>query len=192
MIASLSGTITVIKPEYVILQVAGVGYKVAVLPRLISRLTGAGSRLDLFTHQQVREDLLALYGFESEDELELFEQLLSVSGVGPKVAMNIMSAATAPEITRAIINGDATVLTKVSGVGKKIAERVVVELRTKLESSGANIVITTGGSSGDAIDALVSLGYAPYEARQALAAVDATITDTPEQVRAALKLMGKA
>jgi len=84
------------------------------------------------------------------------------------------------------------VLTKVSGVGKKIAERVVVELRTKLENSGANIVITTGGNSGDAIDALVSLGYAPYEARLALAAVDATITDTPEQVRAALKLMGKA
>lgn len=192
MIATLTGLVASAKPECLIVDVAGVGYKVFALPRTITRCAGLAAPIKLFTHHHVREDAQSLFGFETEEELALFDLLLTVSGVGPKVAMNIMAAAPAAELRAAIASENVTTLTKVAGVGKKTAERVVVELKNKLSEERSNLVITTTGNGTDAIDALVQLGFAAHEARGVLASLDSSITEPAAQVRAALKLLGKA
>jgi Holliday junction DNA helicase RuvA len=131
MIASLTGTITARDEKSVVLDVHGVGLRVFILPRTLEKLP-LQTTATLVTHLNVREDALDLYGFMTAGELRLFERLISVSGVGPKVALGVMSAADASDLEAAIERGDSKVLTKVSGVGTKTAERIIVDLRGKL------------------------------------------------------------
>jgi Holliday junction DNA helicase RuvA len=191
MIAYLRGQIINKASGYVIVEVNGLGYQVFVGENLGNELK-ANTEVELYTHHQVREEASDLYGFKTIDDLSLFELLLSVSGVGPKSALGVLSLASADDIKEAIVRGDADLLTKVAGIGKKTAERLVLELKNKVMrvSSGTSLESATLGSS-DELDALMSLGYSLSEARTALNAVSSEVIDSGERVKAALKKMAK-
>ncbi len=191
MIAYIKGKIINIGPGYIIVQTGDVGYQVHVNQALYDELE-VGAEIELYTHQYVREDALDLYGFRSLDELEMFELLLSISGIGPKSALGVLAITGIDQLKEAIAQGDSSLLTKVSGVGKKTAERVVLELREKVSRllpAGAK----SGGVrvSGDEIDALMALGYSLSQAREALKQVDSGVKDSGERIRQALKKLGK-
>ncbi|MFH0804905.1 MAG: Holliday junction branch migration protein RuvA [Patescibacteria group bacterium] len=190
MIASLTGTVSRIMDKSLVLDVNGVGYVVFVLPAALTPVK-LGQPLVLHTHLHVREDAMELYGFPLHEDLEFFALLLQVTGVGPKSALNIMSLAPVVELKRAIANGDETLLTKVSGIGKKTAGRLILELRSKLEGADPDGGEATGGVESQAIDGLVHLGYSAREAREALRHVGKDVTNVGGRVRAALKLLGK-
>jgi Holliday junction DNA helicase RuvA len=186
MIGSLKGMISHKSTNYLILETAGVGYKVFVTPVLMANVKVA-QNLGLVTLTYVREDQITLYGFESLAELEFFELLLTVSGVGPKSAIGIMSLASLAMIKSAIVGEDPTVFTKVSGIGRKTAERVIIELKDKLKAQVDAAPVAKEHS--DAMDALLALGYSQQEARDALKAVPPTVKDLQEKVKLALKTL---
>jgi len=183
MIAYISGKILVKREHYIIVVVNGLGYKIFVAPKLIQELS---VQADLYLYQQVKEDGTALFGFKTVSELEFFELLLTISGIGPKSALGILSLAKIDEIKEAIALGNADLLTTVSGIGRKTAERLVMELKNKVshlvsgDSLGAD-------ARGEELEALVSLGYSLSQAREALNKIDASITDSGERIREALK-----
>jgi Holliday junction DNA helicase RuvA len=181
VIARLRGKPVARRPDGLVIDVGGVGYLVAATPRALSRATGDEITVETYTH--VREDTLQLYGFADNDERELFEQLLSVSGIGPKVALAIVSGSTPSELRRAIALEDSARFQAIPGIGKKTAERVVLELKEKVGPvSGAPDAVT----GFVARDALVELGYSLLDAEAALAGVDPTLP-VEEQVRVALR-----
>lgn len=184
MIAALTGRVTGADQRSLYLDVHGVGFRIFSLPSAIEQAP-VGTTVTFATHLHVREDALELYGFIKTSELRLFEKLISVSGVGPKMALGVLSAASVEDLEQAIDQGQSGVLTKVSGVGKKTAERIIVDLRGKLgEDAGS------GDSDLSAvIDALVSLGYTPREAREVATSTPPSAT-VEERIKAALKRMG--
>ena len=192
MIAYLSGKIIVKNNHYLILETGGIGYQIFVGENFLADLK-IGEQKEIYTHHRVREEASDLYGFKTLDELDLFELLLSVSGVGPKSALAVLSLAAPDDIKEAIIRGDASLLTKVSGIGKKTAERLVLELRNKVTRISGGINLLGGGvtGTGDELDALMSLGYSIGEAREALNLVEVSITSSAGRVKAALKQLGK-
>ena len=182
MIARLRGTPVASTSEGLVLDVGGVGYLVAATPSAV-RKAAAGDEVALETYLHVREDALQLYGFSDRAERELFVQLLTVNGVGPKVALAIVSGSPAEELRRAIVRGDHARFEAIPGIGKKTAQRVVLELKEKLGTA-----VDTSVPSGDLVarDALVELGYTLVDAERALAGVDPELP--PEQrVREALQ-----
>jgi holliday junction DNA helicase RuvA len=181
MISRLRGTPVARRRERLVLDVGGVGYALAVTPTA-QRLAEGGGEVTLETYLHVREDALQLYGFAEPAERELFEHLLAVSGVGPKVALAIVSGSPTAELRRAIALEDTARFEAIPGIGKKTAQRVVLELKEKLGSVGAE---PEPGRIG-ARDALVELGYSMTEAEQALATVDSQLP-VEEQVRLALR-----
>lgn len=192
MISYLKGKIKHKGNGFVILEVNNIGYQIFVAALLYGDLT-IGQDFEFYTHQQVREDALNLYGFRKMEELELFELLIDISGIGPKSALGIMSIATVADIKESIVRGDSALLTKVSGIGKKTAERVILELREKVSKlSSKDDKLNRGNlGSSDEIDALMALGYSLSQARDALNGVDAKTKDSGERIRQALKKMGK-
>ena len=190
MISYLRGKIINKSLNYAIIENAGVGYQIFAGENFLNELK-IGELAEIYTHHQVREEASDLYGFKNLEDLELFELLLTVSGVGPKSALGVIAMASAGDIKEAIIRGDANLLTKVSGIGKKTAERLVLELKTKvLRGAGAGISFNPSGTLGsDEIDALMSFGYSLSEARAALNSVDPAIIDIGERIKAALKKM---
>ena len=192
MISYLRGTTIAKSLNYFILDVHDVGYAIFAGESFLNEII-IGASLEVFTHHHVREEASDLYGFKSLDELDLFELLISVSGVGPKSALGVLAIASASDIKESIIRGDADLLTKVSGIGKKTAERLVLELKTKIIkiSSVADIRAGSSLASSDELDALISLGYSLSEARAALSTVDSSLKDTGERVKQALKIMQK-
>jgi len=189
MIARIEGKIAGIKGNSVIVMVGGIGYQIALSTYTLGKVAGQDQVL-FHIHTHVREDILALYGFLSEEELLMFELLISISGIGPKVALSILSIADVKTIRTAVVNKDPSILTRVSGVGKKTAERVIIELQNKVESVG--IEDQESALSGqDAIEALTSLGYSVTEAREALKLVSPEIKDVSSRVRQALRNLGK-
>ena len=197
MIGSLSGTVAHLGPESLILEVGGVGYLVAVPGRLLAEVGGVGEPLKLFTHTYVREDQLALFGFRSPEDLEFFLLLMSVKGIGPKMALGVLSQADVRALKRAVFREDRALLATVPGIGPKTAARVILELRDKLKEeylAGEAETPAGGGLGGGvaeaAVKALVSLGYREGEARQALAGSGAGHGDTLEgAVAKALKAL---
>ena len=173
MIAQLTGTIVDVRPGHVVLDVAGVGYLIAV--RASSGFV-IGETNTLRTHLAVRENALDLYGFQHLDELSLFTELIKLPKIGPKSALQILSQADIPVIQKAVIDQDATYLTKMSGIGKKTAEKIVTELKDVFD--GSAYTVDKGLSTGhtDGVDALVSLAYAQKEARDAVQNIPAAIT----------------
>jgi Holliday junction DNA helicase RuvA len=182
VIARLRGTPVARTADGLVLDVSGVGYLLRATDRARRKAT-EGREVTLDTYLHVREDVLQLYGFAEPAERELFEQLLSVSGVGPKVALLIVSGSTPADLRRSIVLGDTARFVAIPGVGKKTAERVVLELKEKL---GLEQIVPEGAPDLVARDALVELGYSPLEAERALAGTD---PDAPpeERVREALK-----
>jgi len=185
MLAYISGKILIKRENYLIITTNGLGYKIFVAPKLISEL---GSEAELYLHQQVKEDGTALFGFKAITELEFFELLLSVSGIGPKSALAILATAEVEEIKSAIALGNTDILTKVSGVGRKTAERLVVELKSKVDYL-APLDSSSGQNKSEELEALVALGYSLQQARKALAKVDVSISDSGERIKQALKFM---
>ena len=183
MIHTLAGNVTVKREQFVVVEVAGVGFKVIVAKNLVAKLPAVGEAVKLFTYLHVREDILALYGFLTEKELALFEQLNTISGIGPKSAVGIMSVAAVDQIVAAINEGKTELLTRVSGVGKKTAERVVLELKGKLAMSDSGPYVEQMETDADLEEALVSLGYTKPQAR----AVIAKINPKTEGISARLK-----
>src|SRR5919199_5770566 len=186
MIARLRGKPAANTPEGLVLDVGGVGYLVHATPSAV-RKGDAADEITVETYLHVREDALQLYGFADRSERELFVQLLAVSGVGPKVALAIVSGSPVADLRRAIVRGDSARFQAIPGIGKKTAERIVLELKEKLADEPIPIS-SAGGTSPHVVarDALVELGYTPSEAEQALAATD---PDAPpeERVRQALR-----
>lgn len=186
MIGHLKGMVLAQDLKSVILDVSGVGYKVFTNT---ASLSGTKSQtLELWTYLAVRENALDLYGFATKEELSFFELLLTVSGIGPKFAMAILSVATMQNLRHAIVSGDTSHLVKVSGVGKKNAEKIVLELKDKLEGLSTDMSSSVSGDV-DALEALKSLGYGEREAREALKKADGDTTE--KKVRSALKNLNK-
>jgi holliday junction DNA helicase RuvA len=189
MIGSLTGTIQQVGTDTVLLSVGGVGYRVFVLPTLLSRAK-VGQELSVSTHLNVREDDLSLYGFATMRELAFFQMLLQAPGVGPKTALSVMAIASVETLIRAIAGGDATLLTKVAGIGKKTAERIVVELKTRLEREHPELSGTSTTAHADVVDALMGLGYTAQQAREAARRLPPDLASAEEGIRAALKALG--
>jgi Holliday junction DNA helicase RuvA len=185
VIARLRGKPVANTPEGLILDVGGVGYLVHATPAAV-RKGESGDEIAVETYLHVREDAMQLYGFADREERELFVQLLAVSGVGPKVALAIVSGSPAAELRRAIVRGDAARFQAIPGVGKKTADRIVLELKEKLGDPALVPATESGDSHVVARDALVELGWSLLDAERALADVD---DDLPpeERVRLALK-----
>ncbi len=189
MISYLKGKILAKTKGQIILEVNQVGYRVALSESWFLDLS-VGSDLEVYIHQHVKEDALDLYGFKSLADLEFFELLISVNGVGPRSALAILAIASTQDIGESIARGDAHLLTKVSGIGQKIADRIVLELKNKVAYLAPNGF--GGNSKSDEIDALMALGYSLIQAREALNQVDPQVSDSGERIREALKAMKKA
>jgi Holliday junction DNA helicase RuvA len=175
MIGMLKGEVVVRRPDHVVLLCGGVGYRAAVSAQTLTHVPAAGEEATLHTHLIVRDDALTLYGFYSEQERELFLMLLSVQAVGPKVALAVLSGGPSRELIGAIASGDAARFQAVPGIGKRTAERIIVELREKVvgaqgpASDGQAITARRGdGPRGLARDGLLELGYAPGEVEELL------------------------
>ena len=177
------------KNSLVILTAAGVGYEVKVAPGLLLQY-GVGDAIKIFTYLQVREDSHDLYGVSSGEELNFFKILVSVSGVGPKSALHILALGSLTEIINAIVHGDLTYLTKVSGIGRKIAERIVVELKDKLEKTEDALGARDSSKLGDVVEALVEMGYSLNQAREAVKGLKAE-GDASKILKEALKALNK-
>ena len=193
MIASLEGVVAAVTADSLVIDVGGVGYRVFCGPGTITGAK-AGSKLKLHTHHLVREDVQALYGFRSTEELGFFELLITVTGVGPKVALAIVSARPVADLQLAILQGDEGVLTAVSGVGKKLAARVVLELKEKVSAAGAAVGGRggAGSSESEVVAALQALGYTASEARSAAIAALSALpvgASLEDRVKAALRVL---
>ena len=183
MIGSIKGKTILKTDKFIIIEANGVGYKVSVSLDSISRIKNEAD-IFIWIHTIVREDALDLYGFLERTELEFFEMLIGVSGIGPKGALGILSVASIDTLRQAIGTNDISYLTKISGIGRKTAEKIVIELRDKFKGEESG----TLKEEMDALEALKSLGYSQNEARDALKNV--TATDTNSKIKEALKILG--
>ena len=187
MLAYIKGKIIAKGENFAVLENGGIGYKVFTTPKVLEAAIGA--ELALHTYMQVREDFQGLFGFPSAAELAFFELLITVSGVGPKMALTILSAENTDLIKQAISNQDTAVFSKIGGVGKKTAEKIILELKEKMGASAAG---GTGaaGSSGDIINALENLGYSNKEIKEAISKLDHSLP-AEAKLRQALKILGR-
>ncbi len=185
MIRTLSGTVTHLMADGIVVHVGGVGYLVAVAPRSVPRL---GEPIELFTYHLVREDELALYGFASLDELELFKALLTVPSIGPKSALAILAAATPDQVRSAIEQDNLGFFQSLPGLGKKSAAKIIVELKGRITASRETTVPTQGS---ELLEALIALGYRPSEIQSILSQVPTDLESIQAQVTWALKQLGQ-
>ena len=192
MIGRLSGKLIEKQPPQIIVDVQGLGYELDVPMSTFYNLPGLGESITLFTHLVVREDAHLLYGFGSDDERRAFRQLLKISGVGPKLALSVLSGLSVADLAQTVAMQETGRLTKIPGVGKKTAERLVLELRDKLDhvSSVAGSSATPKASSGDVLNALLTLGYNEREAQWALKQIPNDL-NVSESIRQALKQLSK-
>jgi Holliday junction DNA helicase RuvA len=186
MISFLRGTILQRAPDSIILEVNNVGYRVRVPTSTLASLGDLGRSAELYTHMHVREDDISLFGFATQDELGLFEMLLSVSGIGPKVALGILSSAPPNEIRAAIAEGNLEILGSIKGIGKKTAQRLVLELKGKVEIGEE--ISELSPLDGEVAATLINLGYSAAEARRAAASVQGVTLE--DKLRAALQYLG--
>ncbi len=192
MISFIHGTIVETGTRQAVVDVQGIGYKVYMTDDSIHSL-GINQEITIWTHQIVREDALDLYGFISQKERSFFELLISISGIGPKSALNILSLVSSDTLASSIRSGSVAHLVKVSGIGRKTAEKIVLELKDKMGGISSDDATLSAGMSSDmdAIEALKALGYDAEESREALKNIPTDITDTGKKVKAALKELGR-
>jgi len=196
VIGSLRGVLVSKAPPRLLLEVGGIGYEVEAPMSTFYGLPPVGQALQLLTHLVVRDDAHVLYGFATETERRLFRDLIRVTGVGPKLALTILSGTTVDVFTRCVLAQDAAMLTKIPGVGRKTAERLLVEMRDRLKATveagdggpgGADGALPAAGAEAEALSALVALGYKPVEASRLLQGVRAPGASTEELIRGALQ-----
>ncbi len=185
MIAYLRGKILEKTTQYIILEQNGLGYKVFTVPEVLEK--PIGEEISLYIYHKSTDEGQTLFGMPDFATLQFFELLITITGVGPKMALTIVSAAKIDMLQQSIINGDVEIFTRMSGVGKKTAERIILELKSKI-SGGILESMSAGGS--DLYDALLTLGYNPREIREVIPQVD-TKQDTAAQIKDALKLLGR-
>jgi len=211
MVAFIQGTVAGLSETSAQIDVGGIGFEVQVSGQTLSRLSGAGreTAVKLYTYLYVREDAMVLYGFLTGDELALFKKLITVSGIGPKGGLSLLSTFTADELRFAILTGDVKSISRATGIGKRTAERLIIDLRGKLEteSAGSAAVLSSvsasdlnmagpegTGAAGEAADALAALGYSRAEALKAVQQAAASLgneenADTETLLKAALRYM---
>ena len=194
MIGFLRGRLAARHPPQLLVDVGGVGYEVEAPMSTFYGLPGVGAEVQLFTHLVVREDAHVLFGFGTERERSLFRELIKVSGVGPRIALAILSGVTVDEFHRCVEGQDVASLVRVPGIGRKTAERLVIEMRDRLKGLTGPAFVTGSGPSGgpggaqaEAYAALVALGYKPPEVTRLLQKVDPAVTSTEELIRHALR-----
>lgn len=190
MISHIKGKIILKKDKFIVVSTGSIGYKIFTL----SSSKEVGEDVEFFTYLNVREDALTLYGFPNFEDLELFESLISVSGIGPKTALGALSLADSRTIKIAIAKEDSSILTRVSGIGKKTAERIILELKDKFTISDVDRSAEKDkeiSDHSDAFEALVSLGYSSFHAKKALSEIPPEIKDVGERVKMALKELGR-
>jgi Holliday junction DNA helicase RuvA len=197
MIGRLQGTLLEKHPPAILIDVQGVGYELEASMSTFYHLPECGETITLHTHMVVREDAQLLYGFHSLSERQMFRNLIKISGVGPKLALTILSGMSAEDFSRCIMDGDSKSLTRLPGVGKKTAERLVIELKDRLEKDDSTQLSGTAGSTikveradnpvNDAVSALISLGYKAQQASQMVRDLDIEDKSTEEIIRAALQ-----
>ncbi len=199
MIGRISGILIAKQPPVLLIDVAGVGYEIEAPMTVFYDLPQTGQPLTLVTHLAVKDDSHSLYGFQSEQERSLFRNLLKISGIGAKLALTVLSGISAAELSQLVADGDANALTRLPGIGKKTAERLIIELRDKLDGvPAAGPAIAAGAASAaktpvaEAVQALVALGYKPAEASRMVSKVDAAEASTEDIIRDALQSRVKA
>jgi Holliday junction DNA helicase RuvA len=194
LIASVTGTVTVRRPDHVVVEAAGVGYRLAISAETLRAVPAIGNEVGLHAHLISRDDGISLYGFAAEEERDLFLMLISVSGIGPKVGLAALSGGAVRELLRAIATGDAKRFQAVPGIGKRTAERIIVELRERVagelaEGDAAVAADGRGGARQEAREGLLGLGYAPEEVERLL---DAAEGETAEDLIGAALRAGAA
>ena len=198
MIAYLTGRLADVEEDRIVVECSGVGYGVRVPLSMLERLPAVGSQVKVYTYLQVKEDGIGLYGFLSKGDLKMFQQLLGVSGIGPKGALGVLSSLTPDALRLAIVSGDAKAISRAQGIGSKTAQRLILELKDKIGSEelfAAGPALTDGpqagfapGAAKEAVDALVALGYSASEAARAVKQVEITDAMSAEDVlKASLK-----
>lgn len=197
MIYNLRGTLTYCDQNFAVVECGGVGFKCFTTLTTLREIGKVGNEVNLFTHLSVREDAMDLFGFASKEELESFRLLISVSGIGPKAAVAILSEMTPDRLAVCIASGDAKMLTKAQGVGKKTAERVVLELKDKMGAIGSSEVAAAaaagsaeGTDSAEAVQALVALGYTQSDSAVVIGRLDPSLS-VDEMIRIGLKELAK-
>lgn len=197
MFAYIKGSLEEIHSNKVIIDVGGVGYEIIVPSSLISRLPEQGSIVKLYTYFNVREDAQELYGFYQKEDKSIFEKLITVSGIGPKVAIGLLATLSASQLAAAIVTGDIKTLCTAPGIGKKTAQRIVLELKEKIDKeeiaqqSETKMLAAEKDDTHEVIQALIALGYKPSEAREALASIQDKKQDVPTLIRLSLKVLDK-
>lgn len=205
MYAYIRGKIEFKSAEYLVIEAGGIGYKIFTSAQTLSRLGNAGEEAKIYTHLYVREDIFALYGFYSTEELSMFELLISVSGVGPKAAISLMSAVSPSKFGVAVITDDYKCLTKAQGIGSKTAQRIILELKDKLKKQQFEDVvhkehlmddkdsrsIAESNKASEAISALMVLGYTAIEAGKAVASVYSEELDLESIIKSSLKNLAR-
>lgn len=186
MIASIKGKLEATGIDWAIIDVNGIGFRVFVPTTTLSMLGKPGSLVQLYTHLHVREDILALYGFSTFEELGLFQTLTGVSGIGPKLGLTLLSSMKPEQLVTVIASGNADMLTTVPGIGKKIAARLILELKDKIGTASIGAPLQTKEGSADVIAVLVSLGYSSAEANRAVAGLPDSELSLEEKVKLAL------
>lgn len=193
MIGYISGIIQSLSGKHVIIDVRGVGYRVTLPQKSLNSISKIGSEIKLYTHYSMnpRDGSIELYGFTTPEELNFFELLTSISGIGPKSAQGILSAADLQQLQLGIIRGDDDYLTKVAGVGPKTAQRLILELKTKILSVNlGNDSQRELGIDSETVEALLALGYSQFQAREAIKTVVTKSTTTEDKIKEALKFLG--
>lgn len=190
MVGSLEGTIELKSEKFLIVKSGGLGFKVFLGQETLKSVPEKGANVKLWTHLYVRENALELYGFLGAEELTFFETLIELPGIGPKSALGILGVASIATLRSAIAAGDTSYLTKVSGIGRKTAEKIVIELKEKMAGRGVLLSSPELKEEADTLDALIALGYSQREAREALVAIPAGTKGAKNRVREALKRLG--
>ena len=197
MFAFIKGSLEHIDNNYIIVEANGVGYKIYTSFSTVAKLPQLSHNVKIHTYLHVREDIMDLFGFMDRDELSMFELLISVSGVGPKAALSILSTVTPANFALAVVTSDFKTITKAQGIGSKLAQRIVLELKDKIKnddlvSSHSNLEISDqAGSSSEAVSALMVLGYSQAEANNAVQAVKTAGMELEEIIKLALKKLMK-
>lgn len=197
MISFVKGPVAEIFEDTVVIECGNIGYEIHVPVSVLQKLPGVGREAKLYTYFQVREDAVCLYGFLNRQDLQIFKQLISVNGIGPKGALGVLSALSPDDLRRAIVSGDAKAISKAPGVGAKTAQRIILDLKDKIDLKEFLLPVLTeeestgsiaGGVAGEAIEALTALGYSSVEAGRAVKKVEVTESMTAEDVlKASLK-----